>query len=220
MRWKSILLAALPAANAISLANFQLLDSNQIPYSCKVTYYAQMPSCLAADFNNGCSQVCEKALAVVAQSVIRSCRGVNADPTSLLFAVLTGGIVAAICPNADDGGGVSTGTVITISTATTTEAQTSTDASTTSEAQTTTSSTPSSDQTTSSSIITTPTPKQTSSTDSVPTPTKTSQPPQNGGDNGGPFGNGGNVNISSASVISGGSMLALVIAASACVLLG
>lgn len=247
MRRKTILLAAFPVANAISLANFQLINSNFVPFACKVPYFAEIPSCFASDFRNACSVACQNSLLVVAQNVIRACPGIQANPKSLLEAVLEGNIIAAVCPAIiPDTASTSievvptpTKTPVAPSSSTTTTKITTPEASssTTSQAQaqTTTSSTSS----VSSSgptilnppIIAAPTPQANSAPKPLSDPASQTaeeaaptQAPQGnaggGGGFGGPFDSqGGNV-INGASTISGGSILALVIAACASILLG
>ena len=234
MRQKALFLAGLPAASAISLANFQPLDSSQIPYICEIPYYNQIPSCLVSDFDNGCSGVCEMALEAVAQSVIRACKGVSADPESLLETVLNGGIIAALCPVVSATSSKHGHHDTTTSANLVTIAPTSPGVQVTSTASTTTStlSTTTTDQSTPTSVVVAPS-TVASSTDqlstsnlapvtssSTATPTQTpvvQEPPGGGGD---PFGSGGQNTGSGASAISGGSALALVIAACACVILG
>ncbi len=89
---------AVPAANALSLANFQSITSALIPISCQLTYDNQIPSCTVSDFNNGCSAVCVQGLNAIARSVSRSCDDVKVSSNTLLGIVMNGGIVAALCP--------------------------------------------------------------------------------------------------------------------------
>ncbi len=99
MRRKNIsVLLALPAANALSLANFQSITSVLIPIDCQLTYDNQIPSCTVSDFNNGCSAVCIQGLNAIARSVSRSCDDVEVSSNTLLGIVMNGGIVAALCP--------------------------------------------------------------------------------------------------------------------------
>ena len=229
MRQKALFLAGLPAASAISLANFQPLDPSQIPYTCEIPYYNQIPSCLVSDFDNGCSGVCEMALEAVAQSVIRACKGVSPDPESLLETVLNGGIIAALCPVVSTTSSSHGHHDTTTSADLVTIAPTSPGVQVTSTASTTTStlSTTTADQSTPTSVVVAPSTDHlstsnlapvTSSSTATPTPTPVVQEPPGGG--GDPFGSGGQNTGSGASAISGGSALALVIAACACVILG
>jgi len=99
MRRKNIsVLLAVPAANALSLANFQSITSILIPISCQLTYDNQIPSCTVSDFNNGCSEVCVEGLKAIARSVSKSCDDVEVSSSTLLGIVMNGGIVAALCP--------------------------------------------------------------------------------------------------------------------------
>jgi hypothetical protein len=91
-------LLAVPAANALSLANFQGITSILIPISCQLTYDNQIPSCTVSDFNNGCSAVCVEGLKAIARSVSKSCEDVEVSSSTLLGIVMNGGIVAALCP--------------------------------------------------------------------------------------------------------------------------
>jgi hypothetical protein len=232
MRRKVLLLAGLPATIAISLANFEPLDSSQIPYTCEVPYYNQIPSCLVSDFSDGCSGVCEQALEAVAQSVIRACQGVTADPNSLLEAVLMGGIIAAVCPaEPSDTTTSSSHRHHTTSTDIVTEPQNGPGVTHTQTAGattvTSTSSITTTDQPTPPPIIGAPPTNQPSSSDFAPattssssaTPTQTPAPQGKPGGGGDPFDLTGQ-NTGGASLIGGGSVLALIIAACACMILG
>jgi hypothetical protein len=99
MRRKNIsMLLAVPAANALSLANFQSITSVIIPLDCQLTYDSQIPSCTVSDFNNGCSTACVAGLNTIASSVSNSCAHVKVNSNTLLGIVKNGGIVAALCP--------------------------------------------------------------------------------------------------------------------------
>ncbi|KAN0110417.1 hypothetical protein V8E51_006804 [Hyaloscypha variabilis] len=99
MRRRNIsILLAVPAANALSLANFQTITSDLIPLSCQLTYDSQIPSCTVSDFNNGCSEICVAGLDAVAKAVSDSCDDVRVSSSTLLGIVKNGGIVAALCP--------------------------------------------------------------------------------------------------------------------------
>lgn len=99
MRRKIIsVLLAVPAANALSLANFQSITSAFIPINCQLAYDNQIPSCTVSDFNNGCSEVCVQGLNAMARSVSKSCDDVEVSSKTLLGIVMNGGIVEALCP--------------------------------------------------------------------------------------------------------------------------
>jgi hypothetical protein len=97
MRRGILLLTAFPAADALSLANFQQITSILIPLSCQLTYDSQIPSCAVSDFQNGCSSECEGALTSVAESVSEACSDVTVNSNTLLGIVKNGGILEALC---------------------------------------------------------------------------------------------------------------------------
>ncbi|EPE27744.1 hypothetical protein GLAREA_04535 [Glarea lozoyensis ATCC 20868] len=92
---------ALPSTNALSLANFQQISTGLVPTLCQSTYDGQIPVCTVADFQDGCSIKCQTALSVLAVQVTTSCITVGASANTLLGIVMRGGIIAALCPTAD-----------------------------------------------------------------------------------------------------------------------
>ncbi|ORY69658.1 uncharacterized protein BCR38DRAFT_89718 [Pseudomassariella vexata] len=95
-----ILLA--PTASALSLANFQLITSNDVPSTCILVYDSQIPDCKASDFTNGnlCSADCVNGLAKTSSFINLFCSGVNVNSKSLLGLTLRGKLIDTLCPSA------------------------------------------------------------------------------------------------------------------------
>lgn len=98
MKRKYSILLALPATNALSLANFQSISITAVPLLCQITYDGQIPSCQVSDFTTGCRTACLAGLDAIAADVIEACDGTHATSNSLLGIIQDGGIRAALCP--------------------------------------------------------------------------------------------------------------------------
>lgn len=88
-------------ASAMSLANFELITSPQVPLGCILTYDAQLRGCSSSDFTQGqtCSASCSKALQNIQEALVSVCDGVSVPSTSLLGLALSGGLVERLCPS-------------------------------------------------------------------------------------------------------------------------
>ncbi|KAI1500509.1 hypothetical protein F5X99DRAFT_237089 [Biscogniauxia marginata] len=100
-RWKLVqLLAMASTALTLSLENFQIITSNQIPSSCIRAYSTEIEDCSRSDFTNGnqCSSDCVQGLRETASRVGAACGALNVDSRSLLGLTLSGKLIDALCP--------------------------------------------------------------------------------------------------------------------------
>jgi hypothetical protein len=99
------LLAMASTASAMSLSNFQLITSSQVPLGCILAYNAPIRGCSnAADFTQGpegntCSAGCKGALQNVADALTTVCGDANVPSGSVLGQALSGGLVGLLCPS-------------------------------------------------------------------------------------------------------------------------
>ncbi|KAI0013971.1 hypothetical protein F4779DRAFT_300962 [Xylariaceae sp. FL0662B] len=94
-----LLLAMASASSALSLANLQLIVSNEISKSCIRAYKADIQGCSLDDFTNKqCSSSCAKGLQDEETRVKASCRGLQVSSNSLLGITLAGKLVDTLCP--------------------------------------------------------------------------------------------------------------------------
>ncbi|KAM7202276.1 hypothetical protein V8F20_004443 [Naviculisporaceae sp. PSN 640] len=89
-------------ASALSLANFQLITSAQVPLGCILAYNRQIPSCTNADFTRGrgCSQECAGAIFEVQENLQYICGDGDGSSTSILAQAMQGTLVDVLCPAA------------------------------------------------------------------------------------------------------------------------
>ncbi|KAI1772430.1 hypothetical protein F4818DRAFT_172072 [Hypoxylon cercidicola] len=94
------LLAMASTSSALSLSNFQVITSNQIPKRCIRAYQSDIEGCTRNDFTKGrqCSVSCVQGLEETADTVNEACGDLNVSQGSLLGIVLSGGLVDTLCP--------------------------------------------------------------------------------------------------------------------------
>ncbi|KAI1338048.1 hypothetical protein F5Y15DRAFT_141572 [Xylariaceae sp. FL0016] len=213
-RWRLLMMAQILAtastASALSLENFQLITSDQIPSSCIRAYDTNIQGCSVSDFTNGnqCSAQCVRGLQAAAIQIINACGDLNIDSSSLLGLTLLGGLVDALCPgfqattvtltvqpSTTNGGGFTTPTPVLTTRSTSSTTSTRSTESTTKQTISTTTSV--SQQTSSTDSITTTTPVVTetsstsTSTTSAAQTSSGSDSDDSGDDDGDGSGNGG-----------------------------
>lgn len=95
------LLAMASTASAMSLSNFQIITSSQVPLACILAYNAPILGCSNADFTSGntCSAGCVRALQRIEDALASVCGDANVPSTSLLGQALSGGLVEKLCPS-------------------------------------------------------------------------------------------------------------------------
>lgn len=94
------------AASAISLSNFQLITSAEVPLSCILAYNSRLAGCSTSDFTQGsdrntCSAACKKALQNVEDTLTSACGGANVPSSSVLGVALSGGLLGLLCPSGE-----------------------------------------------------------------------------------------------------------------------
>ncbi|KAH8909800.1 hypothetical protein BR93DRAFT_420219 [Coniochaeta sp. PMI_546] len=95
------LLAMASTASAMSLSNFQLITSSQVPLGCILAYNAPIIGCSNTDFTQGntCSAGCAKALQRIEDALISVCGDASVPSNSVLGQALSGGLVELLCPS-------------------------------------------------------------------------------------------------------------------------
>ncbi|OIW33580.1 hypothetical protein CONLIGDRAFT_711462 [Coniochaeta ligniaria NRRL 30616] len=88
-------------ASAMSLSNFQLITSSQVPLGCILAYNTPILGCSNADFTQGntCSASCARALQRIEDALISVCGDATVPSTSVLGMALSGGLVELLCPS-------------------------------------------------------------------------------------------------------------------------
>ncbi|KAH9892925.1 hypothetical protein F4778DRAFT_300619 [Xylariomycetidae sp. FL2044] len=89
------------SSSALSLANFQVVTSNQVGSSCLRAYQDTIEGCTRSDFTDGnqCTLNCATGLQKTQTRVQRACNEEDVNPKSLLGLTLSGDLVEALCPN-------------------------------------------------------------------------------------------------------------------------
>ncbi|KAK4217881.1 hypothetical protein QBC37DRAFT_24445 [Rhypophila decipiens] len=115
---KAALLSLATTASALSLSNFQLITSAQVPLGCILTYNRPIPFCTNADFtrgNNGCSSNCADAIDRLQDMLQNVCGDGDGSSSSILGQAMQGTLVDVLCPNVSGGSPTTTSSSSTTS---------------------------------------------------------------------------------------------------------
>ncbi|KAM7223695.1 hypothetical protein V8F06_000711 [Rhypophila decipiens] len=115
---KAALLSLTTTASALSLSNFQLITSAQVPLGCILTYNRPIPFCTNADFtrgNNGCSSDCADAIDRLQDMLQNVCGDGDGSSSSILGQAMQGTLVDVLCPNVSGGSPTTTSSSSTTS---------------------------------------------------------------------------------------------------------
>lgn len=180
------LLAMVSAASALSLSNFQLITSAEVPLRCIIAYDSPISGCSTSDFTQGntCSTACKNGLQKIENTLTSVCGDANVPSSSVLGVALSGGLVGLLCPSGETSASAaslsSSSTPAVVTTQTTRHIGTfsSIPTSSTQQTSTTTSSSPSSSSSTDGESPQTENQTPAQSTQPQPQPTETTQTTQ------------------------------------------